>query len=120
MTTYLSNHLRQPGVVNSEALDYLDKVQATLDPFSGKFIVQGCELEVLEGAWAGSVILLSFPDMTRARSWYKSPAYQEILHLRADHLIGDVILVNGVGPDHTPGKYAQQIRDSLAVSIKEE
>jgi len=120
MTTYLINHLRQPGVVNAEVLDYLDQVQATLDPFGGKFIVQGSKVVVLEGAWADSVILLSFPDMTKARNWYESPAYQEILHLRTDHVIGDVILVDGVGPDHTPGKYAQQIRDMLAVSTKEE
>jgi uncharacterized protein (DUF1330 family) len=104
MTAYLINHLRQPGPVNSEVLDYLDQVQATLDPFDGKFIVQGGEVE----------ILLSFPDMTRARAWYKSPAYQEILHLRTDHVVGDVILVDGVGPDHTPGKFAKQIRDRLA------
>jgi uncharacterized protein (DUF1330 family) len=114
MTAYLINHLRQPGVVNSEVLGYLDRVQATLDPFDGKFIVQGGEEEVLEGSWAESVILLSFPDMTKARTWYKSPAYQEILHLRTDHMVGDVILVDGVGPDHTPGKFAQQIRERFA------
>jgi uncharacterized protein (DUF1330 family) len=113
MTSYLINHL-QPGVVNSEVLDYVDQVQATLDPFGGKFIVQGGEMEVLEGARAGSVILLSFPDMTQARTWYKSPAYQVILHLRTDHVVGDVILVDGVVPDHTPGKFAQQIRDIFA------
>jgi uncharacterized protein (DUF1330 family) len=118
MTAYLVNHLRQPGVVNSEVLDYLDQVQATLDPFGGKFIVQGGEVEVLEGAWAESVIVLSFPDMTKARTWYKSPAYQEILHLRTDHLIGDVILVDGVGADHTPGKFAQQIRERQTADTK--
>ena len=118
MTAYLINHLRQPGVVNSEVLGYLDQVQATLDPFGGKFIVQGGEVEVLEGAWAESVVVLSFPDMTKARTWYKSPAYQEILHLRTDHLIGDVILVNGVGADHTPAKFAQQIRERLAAGTK--
>jgi hypothetical protein len=32
MTAYLINHLRQPGVVNSEVLDYLNQVRATLDP----------------------------------------------------------------------------------------
>ena len=37
MTAYLINHLRQPGVVNSEVLDYLDQVQASLDSFGGKF-----------------------------------------------------------------------------------
>lgn len=112
MTTYLINHLRQPGKVNSEVLDYLDQVQATLHPFGGKFIVQGGEVEVLEGAWG--MIVLSFPDMTKARTWYRSSAYQDILHLRTDHVVGDVLLIDGVGPDHTPGKYAQQIRDTSA------
>ena len=118
MTAYLINHLRQPGVLNSEVLDYLDQVQATLDPFGGKFIVQGGEIKVLEGAWAESVIVLSFPDMTQARTWYKSPAYQEILHLRTDHLVGDVILVDGVRANHTPAKYAQEIRERLSTGKK--
>ena len=74
--------------------------------------MQGDEVEVLEGAWAESVIVLSFPDMTKARNWYGSSAYQKILRLRTDHVVGDVILIDGVGPDHTPRKYAQQIRDA--------
>jgi len=114
MTAYLINHVRQPGILNPEVLDYLDQVQATLDPFNGKFIVQGGEVELKEGAWPGAVIVLSFPDMTSARDWYKSPSYQKILHLRTDHLIGDVILVEGVAPDHTPAKFAQKIRNMSA------
>jgi hypothetical protein len=34
-------------------------------------------------------------------------------------VIGDVILVDGVGPNHTPGKYAQQIRKMLAAGTSE-
>jgi uncharacterized protein (DUF1330 family) len=115
MSTYLINHLRQPGVVQGEVLDYLDRVQETLDPFDGIFIVQGSNPEVLEGAWAGSVIVLSFPNMTAARAWYLSAAYQAILHLRTDHVVGDVILVDGVASGHTPGKFAQKLRDDVAV-----
>ena len=113
MSAYLINHLRQPGVLHADVLDYLDQVQATLDPFGGKFIVQGGQMDIVEGAWPGSAIVLSFPDMTKAREWYKSPAYQNILHLRTDHLVGDVILVDGVAADHTPEKYAQKIRELL-------
>jgi len=119
MTAYLINHLRQPGVLHREVLEYLDRVQATLDPFGGKFIAQGGEPQVLEGAWAGSVIVLSFPDMTKVRAWYKSTAYQKILHLRTDHLVGDVILVDGVDPDHTPGKFAQKLWDLSATRVIE-
>jgi hypothetical protein len=57
--------------------------------------------------------------MAKARAWYKSPAYQEILHLRTDHVVGDVILVDGVGPDHTPEKFAQQIRDKQSNNMVE-
>jgi uncharacterized protein (DUF1330 family) len=114
MPAYLINHLRQPGVVPAEVLDYLDQVQETLDPFGGKFIVQGSEIEILEGAWAGSVIVVAFPDVMSARSWYRSAAYQEILHLRTDHIIGDVVLVDGVAADHTPANYARKMRAALA------
>ena len=50
MTAYLINHLRQPGVLQGNVLNYLDQVQATLDPFGGKFIVQGGQMDVVEGA----------------------------------------------------------------------
>ena len=110
MAAYLINHLRQPGVMQGEVLDYLEQVQATLDPFDGKFIVQGGDVEVLEGCWAQSVIVVSFPDMARARAWYASPSYRAILHLRTDHLVGDVILVDGVAADHTPANLAEKLR----------
>jgi uncharacterized protein (DUF1330 family) len=107
------------GMRSRRAVTSRRLVQATLDPFDGKFIVQGGEVEVVEGSWAESVIVLSFPDMTKVRSWYQSPAYQAIRHLRTDHLVGDVTLVDGVGPGHTPGKFAQQIRDLSAVGAIE-
>jgi uncharacterized protein (DUF1330 family) len=114
MTAYVINHLRLPGAVSPDVLEYLDRVQDTMDPFGGKFIVQGGETEVLEGAWAQSATVLSFPDMEKARAWYKSPAYQAIIHLRTDHLVSDSILVDGVRPDHTPAKFGQQLRAMMA------
>ena len=114
MTAYLINHMRLPGKPHPDLLVYLDRVQATLDPFGGKFIMQGGEQEVLEGSWAQSVIVLSFPDMAKARAWYRSPAYQEILHLRTDYVVSDSILIDGVAPDHTPAKYGRRLREMLA------
>jgi len=114
VAAYLINHLRQPGVLRPEVLTYLELVQATLDPFQGEFIAQGGEIETLEGCWAQSVIVVSFPDMAAARAWYRSAAYQAIVKLRTDHLVGDVILVDGVAPDHSPSKFAAKIRTMLA------
>ena len=55
MSTYLINHLRVPGgVPNEEGLSYLEQVEATVKGYGGKWLAQG-EVEVVEGAWPGSV-----------------------------------------------------------------
>jgi uncharacterized protein (DUF1330 family) len=44
--------------------------------------------------------VIGFPDLAQARAWYESPAYQEIIPLRADNSEGEIILVEGVTEDH--------------------
>ncbi|MFF3460428.1 DUF1330 domain-containing protein [Streptomyces sp. NPDC002730] len=116
MTTYLINQLRIPGIPQEENLAYLEQVEATTAPYGGKWPAMDAEVQVLEGAWPGSVVLLEFPDMAKAREWYNSPEYQKILPLRTDRTISDLILVDGVGPDFTPVGYAQQIRAAIAAA----
>ena len=53
---------------------------------------------------------MEFPDRHAADEWYRSPAYQEILRLRTDNTISDVILVDGVGSDFTSAAFAQRVR----------
>jgi uncharacterized protein (DUF1330 family) len=72
--------------------------------------VHGAEVEVFEGEWPGSLVLIEFPGIEVAREWYASAAYQEILHLRADHIPGDLILVDGCGPDHDSAELAAALR----------
>jgi uncharacterized protein DUF1330 len=48
---------------------------------------------VIEGTWPGSVVLIEFPSMTEAKKWHDSPEYQEIVRLRTDNTISDLILV---------------------------
>ncbi len=114
MTTYLVNHLRVPGLPKPQNLEYLERVEATLLPYGGRWLVLDGEVEVLEGAWPGSVVLMEFPDRETARKWYDSPEYQDILRLRTDDAISDLVLVEPVGPDFTSAAWAQQIRAVLA------
>lgn len=81
-------------------IEYLQRIDATLEPFGGRFVVHGAKVEVLEGQWPGDIVIIAFPDLTAARAWYASPAYQAILALRTDNSQGDVILVPGCGPNH--------------------
>ena len=115
MTAYLINHLRIPNALPKPAnLEYLEKVEATFAPYGGRWLVLDAQVEVLEGAWPGSVVLMEFPDMQTAKKWYFSPGYQQILRLRTDNVISDLILVEPVAEDFTSADWAGKIRTALA------
>ena len=113
MTTYLVNHLRVPGRPKPQNLAYLEQVEATFVPYGGRWLVLDGEVELLEGSWPGSVVLMEFPDRETARKWYASPEYQDILPLRTDNAVSDLILVDPVEPAFTSAAWAQQIRTAL-------
>lgn len=81
-------------------VEYLQKIDATLEPFGGRFLVHGGELDVLEGAWDGFLIVIEFPDRKQANAWYTSDAYRDILALRTDNSRSDIVLAEGVEPGH--------------------
>lgn len=97
--------------MHRDILDYLERIQSTLTPYQGRFLVHGGELEVIEGDWEGDVVVIEFPDAERARAWYASPAYRKLLPLRTRHIDGDVIIVTGVGPDYDPAQKAETLRE---------
>ena len=52
--------------------------------------------QVLEGAAAEGVVILSFPNMDAARAWYDSPAYAEARAHRYRAADYRVLMVEGV------------------------
>ncbi|MFC9584184.1 DUF1330 domain-containing protein [Streptomyces yangpuensis] len=109
MTAYAIAHLR-PQTMNEDVLAYIEAIQSTMDPFGGRFLVHGKEVEVLEGPFPGTVVVIGFPDIERARAWYASDAYQAILPLRTDHIAGEAVLVEGVPADYDAAKRAARLR----------
>ncbi|MEV6951651.1 DUF1330 domain-containing protein [Streptomyces sp. NPDC051183] len=114
MTAYAIAHIR-PGTMNGDILRYIEEIQATMDPYEGRFLVHGREVEVKEGPWPGTVVLIGFPDIERARAWYDSPAYRAILPLRTDHIAGEVILVDGVPAGYDASKTAAALREAAGL-----
>ncbi|ATY10634.1 DUF1330 domain-containing protein [Amycolatopsis sp. AA4] len=112
MTAYAIAHLRQPGTVDAEVYEYMELIQATLDPFQGRFLVHGGQTRVLEGSWPGATVVIEFPDFTAAEEWYASADYPKILPLRTNHLVGDVILADGCGPDHDSAAMGARLREA--------
>jgi uncharacterized protein (DUF1330 family) len=113
MPAYALAHLYDPNP-HPEVIEYLERIQATLDPFEGRFVVHGPRVEVAEGDWPGTVVIIEFPDADRARAWYLSPAYQEILPLRTRNIDGTAILVDGVPPGYDPATKAAAMRELAA------
>ena len=109
MTAYGVAHLRTTSN-HSDVLEYLERIQATLDPFDGRFIVHGGRVDVLEGDWPGTLVVIAFPDRAAAHAWYDSAAYRELLSLRTRHIEGDLIVIDGVGPDHDSAALAARLR----------
>ena len=99
MTAYAVAHLQNVNV-GPDIVAYLERIDATLEPFGGRFIIHGGEKDVREGAWPGDLIVIEFPDRRAAAEWYESDAYREIIHLRTDNSEGSTMIVDGVPAAH--------------------
>lgn len=99
MPTYAVARLRDV-TIGTDIVAYLERIDATLAPFGGRFVVHGGPYEVLEGEFSGDLVIIAFPDRERARSWYESAAYREIKELRTRNSTSDVIFIDTVPDDH--------------------
>ncbi|MEU2419964.1 DUF1330 domain-containing protein [Streptomyces sp. NPDC007851] len=94
---YVVGYLRNVDV-GPEIAEYIERIEATMEPYGGRFLVHGGRRIEHEGTWNGDVVILEFPDVDSAQEWYESPDYQAILPLRTEHATSMVALVEGV-PD---------------------
>ncbi|WP_128432384.1 DUF1330 domain-containing protein [Streptomyces cyaneus] len=113
MPAYAIAHLRN-ATPHPEVAEYIERITATFEPYGGRFLVHATPHETKEGSWPGAVVMIGFPGIAEARTWWDSPAYQEIAPLRARHIEGDIILVEGVAADYDPTTTAKAMRETLA------
>jgi uncharacterized protein (DUF1330 family) len=99
MTAYAIAHLHRCEVC-AEIVEYLEKIDATLAPFGGRFLVHGGPVELLEGTFSGDLVVIEFANRERARAWYRSNDYQAILPLRTSHSSGDIFFIDRVSMPH--------------------
>ena len=95
MTAYAIAHLRSVDL-NQEVAEYLLRIDDTLLPYGGQFLVHGKTPEVMDGELPGNLVVVAFPDVERARAWYDSAGYQAILPLRTNNSDGAAVIVEGV------------------------
>ena len=62
----------------------------------GRFIARGGDIDVLEGAWEPSrIVIIEFPDMAAARAWHESDDYAPLRALRQGASDTDILIVDG-------------------------
>ncbi|MFB6837338.1 DUF1330 domain-containing protein [Streptomyces sp. NPDC056361] len=119
MTAYAIGNLHPKPVLDEEVFTYMERIQATLDPFGGHFLVHGARTrEVREGSWPGALVIIGFPTYEEASAWYASEAYQALIPLRTRHMPGDVLLVDGVPEGYEAAATAAALR-ALSVPADE-
>ncbi len=80
--------------------DYATKVQDTINPFGGRFIVRGAEPVILDASRKppGYIVVIEFPNMRNLRAWWDSPIYSGIRPIRERLTTGQNYAVEGVPP----------------------
>lgn len=99
MSSYAVGLLRSVEM-GPEIAEYLERIDATLNPFEGRFIIHGGEETMLEGTSPGTLVVIEFPSRAAAHGWYASESYQAIAPLRAEHSDSAIFLIDGVEPGH--------------------
>ena len=95
MTAYAVAHMRQ-ATMGPQIVEYLQRIDATLAPFGGRFLVHGGDVEVVENDWPGHLIVIEFPDRRHMRGWYNSPAYTQLRPIRQKAGISNVYILQGL------------------------
>jgi uncharacterized protein (DUF1330 family) len=75
--------------------EYGKQVLATIQKFGGKFVVRGGKAEPLEGAAPKRIVVLEFPSLEQAKSWYHSADYAPLIKMRQKASRGRLIVVQG-------------------------
>jgi len=80
---------------------YLEKAFDTLVPYGGKVIARTSNIEIREAThgqgWRPTrILIIEFPSVDAARSWYDSPEYQEILPIRLRASKDNMVIVDGL------------------------
>lgn len=99
MAAYAVAHMRSVNW-NASIIEYIQKISRTLEHHDGKFLVHGDNPVVMDGEFKGHLVVIAFPSMEHARSWYFSKEYQEILAMRRGNSDSAVLLVDGVAPGY--------------------
>jgi uncharacterized protein (DUF1330 family) len=73
---------------------YQQGVLATVQHYSGRYVVLGGRCEGIEGTWRPVFpVLIRFPNLEQAYAWYNSAEYRDLRALRRAGSNGDAVFI---------------------------
>jgi uncharacterized protein (DUF1330 family) len=77
--------------------DYKKLAPPAVEKYGGRYLARGGNTASLEGDWKTSrLVILEFPDASRARAWLASPEYAPAKALRHKYARTKMVVVDGV------------------------
>jgi uncharacterized protein (DUF1330 family) len=79
------------------AQKYAQEAPKSLAPFGGRYLIAGGKVQAVEGQTPkGSIVVIAFESVEKARGWYFSPAYEAIKPIRQNSMKSRILIVEGV------------------------
>jgi uncharacterized protein (DUF1330 family) len=97
MSAYVIVHV---DVTNpAEYEDYKKMSPLSIEAYGGRFLARGGQTHVMEGSWQPKrLVIVEFPSVERARTWWASPEYAAAKAKRNATSNSDLVIIEGVSP----------------------
>lgn len=84
-------------VIDPEKLEeYKVRTAPIVKKFGGRYIVLGGTCDVVEGSWSPTFpVIIEFPNLAKAYSWYNSEEYKELKSLRFSAVKTNAVFIEG-------------------------
>ncbi|WP_372702355.1 DUF1330 domain-containing protein [Castellaniella sp.] len=81
---------------------YADRAPEFVERHGGRYLTRGGAVITAEGEqFSGRMVILEFPDRSRAEAWLKDPGYVEVSAFRQAASVGQFLIQEGEAP-HKP------------------
>ena len=76
---------------------YAERVGTTIAAHGGRYLARAGRCDVLEGDWQpGRLVILEFPSVEAAHTWYRSAEYEQVKPLRLANSRGQLVITDGL------------------------
>ena len=77
--------------------EYGRRIGATVERYGGRYLVRGGNFNVVEGDWRPVIpVIIEFPSLEQAHTWYESEDYKELRDLRSGAAKLNAVFIDGV------------------------